>query len=221
LLYISGTTIFNNTTTCSSTLTVSNQLSSIKNIWHKSIDGIFRFYYETGGTSIFHSGNTGSEVYKFRNFAHVDVLTTTDAGNVSITGGMTTSSGYNYLSGVRINGVDTANTIYQPTGDLGITTNTANVNIGMNTYGYKINITPTTTTIHNYLIAPSATTLNSTLNVLGATILNSTFDVSGSLSVNANNIACVNITIAPATTGTSECVFIYMTNFVNMAGSRI
>ena len=45
------------------------------------------------------------------------------------------------MSGVRIDGVDTANTIYQPTDDLGKTTNTANVNIGMNTYEYKINIT--------------------------------------------------------------------------------
>jgi hypothetical protein len=63
-LYISGTTIFNNTITCSSTLTVtsvSNQLSLINNIWHKSTDGILRFYYENGGSSIFHSGNTGSE----------------------------------------------------------------------------------------------------------------------------------------------------------------
>ena len=34
-------------------------------------------------------------------------------------------------------GTDTGNTIYQPTGDLGITTNTTNINLGMNTYGTK------------------------------------------------------------------------------------
>jgi len=205
-------------------------LSLINNIWHKSTDGILRFYYENGGSSIFHSGNTGSEGYKFRNFAHVDVLTITDAGNVSITGSLnvsgvisafTTSSGYNFLSGLRINGADTGNTIYQATGNMGITTNTTDINLGMNTYGVKINITPTTTTINNNLIAASAATCSSTLNVLGATILNSTFDVSGSLSVNANNIACVNITIAPATTGTAGYFFINMTNYVNMGGARI
>jgi ABC-type uncharacterized transport system YnjBCD ATPase subunit len=104
---------------------------------------------------------------------------------------------------------------------MGITTNTTDINLGMNTYGTKINITPTTTTINNNLIAASAATCSSTLNVLGATKLNSTFDVSGSLSVNANNIACVNITIAPATTGTAGYFFINMTNYVNMGGARI
>jgi hypothetical protein len=125
------------------------------------------------------------------------------------------------LSGLRINGGDTGNTIYQATGNMGITTNTTDINLGMNTYGVKINITPTTTTINNNLIAASAATCSSTLNVLGATILNSTLDVSGSLSVNANNIACVNITIAPATTGTAGYFFINMTNYVNMGGARI
>ncbi len=161
-------------------------------------------------------------------------MTITDAENVTITASLnvsgvisafTTSSRYNYLSGLRINGAncaaETGNTIYQATGNMGITTNTTDINIGMNTYGYEINITPTTTTINNKLIAASATTLNSTLNVLGATILNSTFDVSGSLSVNANDIACVNIIIAPATTGTSGYFFINMTNYVNMGGARI
>ncbi len=112
--------------------------------------------------SIFHSGNTGSEGYKNRIFAHVDVLTITDAGNVSTTGGLTISSGNNFLSGLRINGADTSNTIYQATGNMAITTNTTDINIGMNTYGYKINITPTTTTINNNLIAASAATCSST-----------------------------------------------------------
>jgi hypothetical protein len=238
-LYISGLTIINNVTTINSTLYVSGlttltgnvtinsnlniggQLTLKNNFWHQSADGILRFYYENNGTTYFHSGNTGTEGFKFRNFVQSDILTITDAGNVSITGGMTTSSGYNYLSGLRINGGDTGNTIYQATGNMGITTNTTDINLGMNTYGVKINITPTTTTINNNLIAASAATCSSTLNVLGATILNSTLDVSGSLSVNANNIACVNITIAPATTGTAGYFFINMTNYVNMGGARI
>ena len=238
-LYISGLTIINNVTTINSTLYVSGlttltgnvtinsnlniggQLTLKNNFWHQSADGILRFYYENNGTTYFHSGNTGSDGFRFRNFVQSDILTITDAGNVSITGGMTTSSGYNYLSGLRINGGDTGNTIYQATGNMGINTNTTDINLGMNTYGVKINITPTTTTINNNLITASAATCSSTLNVLGATKLNSTFDVSGSLSVNANNIACVNITIAPATTGTAGYFFINMTNYVNMGGARI
>jgi hypothetical protein len=62
------------------------------------------------------------------------------------------------LSGLRINGSDTGNTIYQATGDMGITTNTTNINSGMNTNGVKTNITPTNTTTYNNLI------LNSSLN---------------------------------------------------------
>ncbi len=52
-------------------------------------------------------------------------------------------------------GTDTGDTIYQATGDLGITTNTTNINLGMNTYGVKKNITPTTTTINNNLVLAS------------------------------------------------------------------
>jgi hypothetical protein len=74
---------------------------------------------------------------------------------------LTASTGNNYLSGLRINGGDTANTIYQATGYMGINTNTTNINLGMNTYGVKVNITPTSTTLYtNTTISASTPSLN-------------------------------------------------------------
>ncbi len=47
-------------------------------------------------------------------------------GNVTCTGNITTGNFNSFLGGVRINGSDTGNTIWQNTGNLGISANTGN-----------------------------------------------------------------------------------------------
>jgi hypothetical protein len=122
-----------------------------------SSDGILRIFFQNNSTTYFHSGNTGSDGFHFRNFTQSDIFTINGNDNVSSTGtiscsSITTSSGYSYFNGLRIMGTDTGNPIYQATGNLGISTNTTNINLGMNTYGVRINIIPTNTTIYNNLI---------------------------------------------------------------------
>jgi len=136
-------------------------LTVLKNNWIKSSDNIDRIYFGDVGTTYFHSGNTGTGGFNFRNFAQSDIFTINENGNITSTGPITSSSGYSYFNGLRINGGDTGNTIYQPTGDLGITTNTTNINLGMNTYGTKVQISPTTTTIYtNTTISATTPSLN-------------------------------------------------------------
>ena len=151
---------------------INGVLTILKDNWILSSDGILRIYFQNNGTTFFHSGNTGSDGFHFRNFAQSDIFIINEAGNVSSTGSLTmagsisctsitASSGYSYfnggayINGLRIIGSDTGNTIYQATGDMGITTNTTNINLGMFAYGTKINITPTTTTINNNLVLAS------------------------------------------------------------------
>jgi len=71
----------------------------LKNNWILSSDSILRIYYENNGCTYFHSGNTGgTEGFKFRNTAQADIVTITDAGNISTTGTLT-SSGAIYANG--------------------------------------------------------------------------------------------------------------------------
>ena len=48
------------------------------------------------------------------------------SGNVNIKGAITTGNFNSFLGGLRINGSDTGNTIWQNTGNLGISANTGN-----------------------------------------------------------------------------------------------
>jgi hypothetical protein len=51
---------------------------------------------------------------------------TTLSGNVTCSGFITTGNFNSFLGGLRINGSDTGNTIWQNTGNLGISANTGN-----------------------------------------------------------------------------------------------
>ena len=100
---------------------------------------------------------TSGIAHKFYTAA-LNTFTIDGSGNISCVGSISGTSvnlsgnSSSYIAGLRINGSDTINTIYQLSGDLGITTNTTNINLGMNTYGTKIRITPTNTTIYNNTI---------------------------------------------------------------------
>ena len=133
-------------------------LTVLKNNWIMSSDNIARIYFEDNSKLYFHSGATSGIAYIFRSFNQLtDILTIDNSGNVVSTGSITSSSGYSYFNGLRINGGDTGNSIYQAIGDLGITTNTTNINLGMNTYGTKVQISPTDTTIYNNLTVSKIT----------------------------------------------------------------
>ena len=135
-------------------------LTVLKNNWIMSSDNIARIYFEDNSKLYFHSGATSGIAYVFRSFNQLtDILTIDNSGNIVSTGSITNgSSSYIYAGGLRIGGFDTGNTVYQATGDLGITTNTTNINLGMNTYGTKVQISPTNTTIYNNLILNSSLT---------------------------------------------------------------
>ena len=124
------------------------------NIWHQSNDGILRFYYENNGTTYFHSGNTGSDGFKFRNFIHSDIFIITDAGNVSCTGSISNgSTSYMYAGGLRLNGTDTGKTIYQNIGNLGITANTGyNITFAIGSGNIITTVTDTGMTFKDYSI---------------------------------------------------------------------
>jgi hypothetical protein len=125
--------------------TTINGVLSLKNgFWHKSMDIIERLYFSASGTSFFHSGlsaGNGSG-FVFRSYAHSDILTIDYSGSISCTGAITTGNFNSFLGGLRINGSDTANTIWQNTGNLSISANTGNnidFSIGNGTERMKIN----------------------------------------------------------------------------------
>ena len=108
-------------------------LTVLKNNWILSSDGILRIFFENNGTTYFHSGNTGTDGFKFRNFAQSDIFTIADSGNITTTGSITNgSSSYIYAGGLRIGGFD-GNTIYQ-SGNVGITVNSGSI-ISLNMFG--------------------------------------------------------------------------------------
>jgi hypothetical protein len=76
-----------------------------------------------GGTLMYSSqGN-----HTFYNSNNNDTTFNIDSsGNVNIKGAITTGNFYSFLGGLRINGSDTGNTIWQNTGNLGISANTGN-----------------------------------------------------------------------------------------------
>jgi hypothetical protein len=85
-------------------------------VWHKSIDNVDRFWYNNNGTSFFHSGNVAT-AFVFRNFAQSDIFSINNNGEASCTGSF-------FAGGLRVNGGDYGNTIYQ-----GSTTVGANIGL--------------------------------------------------------------------------------------------
>jgi hypothetical protein len=164
-------------------------------------------------------------------------LTINENGNVVSTGtiscnSITTSSGYSYFNGLRIMGTDTGNTIYQATGDLGITTNTTNINLGMNTYGVKINITPTTTTINNNLVLASTSMTYQNLTYIyypsylyfNATTPNKTITFSsGSINVpvDINIVGNLNLLSSTSVLTIFNKWFIYMATINSISNSLV
>jgi hypothetical protein len=82
-----GSTIFYNGITEIFKILNTGQLSVIKDKWHKSNDGVDRFYYTVNGTTYFHSGNVNGDGFIFRNTEQSsDVFTINDNGNIACTG---------------------------------------------------------------------------------------------------------------------------------------
>jgi hypothetical protein len=92
-----GTITLTGATNCVSTLNVGGILTLLKNNWVLSSDNVARLYFGDNGTSYFHSGNTGTGGFNFRNFAQSDIFTINENGNVSSTGTLTIS-GATYLN---------------------------------------------------------------------------------------------------------------------------
>jgi hypothetical protein len=63
-------------------LTVGGTLSLKTNQWHQSNDGVVRVFYDTNGTTYFHSGNVGT-AFVFRSFAQSDIVTISNTGNIA------------------------------------------------------------------------------------------------------------------------------------------
>jgi len=86
-------------------------------------------------------------------------------------------SGYSSLNGLRISGIDTANTIYQATGDLGINTaqSSQSVKIGSNTAG-------TVLTVKNSKVGIGTTNPSESLTIAGVWEYNDGLKLTGSRS---------------------------------------
>jgi hypothetical protein len=99
-----------------STLTINNSLYMKTGVWHFSTENQRRFYFENAGITYFGGGNG----YVFRNAAdNVDILTITNTGTIT-----NSSTSYINAGGLRLGGFDTGNSIWQNTGNLGISANT-------------------------------------------------------------------------------------------------
>ena len=75
-------------------------------LWNKSADGVDRFYYNTNGTTFFHSGNS-DPAFVFRSFAQSDIVTISNSGNIA--GNAGTFGGIIYPNGDNIKFPDTLN----------------------------------------------------------------------------------------------------------------
>ena len=66
--------------------TLTGTLTLPTNSWSiKTADNIDRMYFNNGGTTYFHSGNTNGDGFKFRSTAQIDIMTLTDAGALTAT----------------------------------------------------------------------------------------------------------------------------------------
>jgi hypothetical protein len=74
--------------------------------WNKSADGVDRFYYNTNGTTFFHSGNS-DPAFVFRSFAQSDIVTISNSGNIA--GNAGTFGGIIYANGDGLRFPDTLN----------------------------------------------------------------------------------------------------------------
>jgi hypothetical protein len=84
-------------------LTVGGVLTLKHGAWHKSSDNIERFWYDLNSTTFFHSGNTNN-AFVFRSFAQSDIVTISNAGNISCTGTLNVSGNIDCGGGITLTG---------------------------------------------------------------------------------------------------------------------
>ena len=89
--------------------TMTGILTLPTNSWSiKTADNIDRIYFNNGGTTYFHSGNTNGDGFKFRSTAQLDIMTLTDAGALTATsfsgnGAALTNLAYTNITGKPTN----------------------------------------------------------------------------------------------------------------------
>jgi hypothetical protein len=69
---------YNGNININNSLSVAGTLTLKSDLWHQSNDGILRFYYATGGTIFFHSGNANGNGFTFRSAGQSDIVTIND-----------------------------------------------------------------------------------------------------------------------------------------------
>ena len=89
--------------------TMTGVLTLPNNSWSiKTADNIDRMYFNNGGTTYFHSGNTNGNGFTFRSTAQVDIMTLTDSGALTATsfsgnGASLTNLAYTNITGKPTN----------------------------------------------------------------------------------------------------------------------
>lgn len=115
----------NQTLTVGTTSTFTGSTYFKTNIWQYSTDSQQRLYFQDLSTTYIQGQSTTPII--FRNNANADLGNFTSTGNFTATASISTgASSYLYAGGLRIGGMDTGNTLWQSTGNLGISANTGN-----------------------------------------------------------------------------------------------
>ena len=115
----------NQTLTVGTTSTFNGSTYFKTNIWHYSTDSKQRLYFSDNSTTYIQGQSTTPII--FRNNANADLGNFSSAGDFTATASISTgASSYLYAGGLRIGGMDTGNTLWQSTGNLGISANTGN-----------------------------------------------------------------------------------------------
>ena len=164
-------------------ITNTGRVNLINGLWHKSGDGIERFYYDTSGTSFYKGGGSGS-IHVFRNSSDVDILTLSNAkdailsGNLAVNGGTGTIDATSGTASATLNLVGrssgtakTASIASNSAGSLVLSAEGAGsaltiaANTGNTTVAYNLTVSG------NLIINGTTTTVNSTTTTLDDPII--------------------------------------------------